>query len=259
MQQASAPPPSHSLPVSRQWYAEWFNDPAYHVLYQNHDDTEAKQAIDGLLRALKLPEGARLLDLACGRGRHARYLAHKGYDVTGLDISADSISAAQDYAHDGLHFYRHDMRKPFRIRYFDGILNFFTSFGYFDREADHLKTLQNVRLGLREEGVFLLDFFNAGYVRERLVESERRELGGYVFDISRRCDATHVYKRIAVRYPDGGRREFVERVRLYEAADFEALFARCGLRLCASYGDYALQDFDPANSPRLILVAEKKG
>lgn len=259
MQQASAPPPAPALPVSRRWYAEWFNDPAYHVLYQNHDDAEAQQAIDGLLRALELPEGARLLDLACGKGRHARYLALKGYDVTGLDISADSINAAQKYAHDSLHFYRHDMRKPFRIRYFDGILNFFTSFGYFDREADHLKTLQNVRLGLRDGGVFLLDFFNAVYVRERLVMNERRELGEYVFDISRRCDATHVYKRIAVQYPGGGRRVFTERVRLYEPADFEALFARSGLDLRASYGDYDLQDFDPANSPRLILIAQKKG
>ena len=259
-QASSAPLPSPSPPrVSRLWYADWFNNPAYHVLYQNHDETEARQAIDSLLCALRLPQEARLLDLACGKGRHARYLAQKGYDVTGLDISANSIATAQAYAHERLHFYRHDMRKPFRIRYFDAILNFFTSFGYFDREADHLRTLQNVSLGLTAQGLFLLDFFNARYVREHLVEAECKELDGYAFDIERRCDTTHVYKRIAVRYPDGCRREFTERVRLYELSDFEAMFALSGLQLRNAYGDYALQAFDPVGSPRLILIAEKKG
>ena len=74
-----------------------------------------------------------MLDVACGKGRHSRFLAEKGYDVTGIDLSEYSIGEALKYEAENLHFYRHDMRLPFWINYFDYAFNFFTSFGYFQQ------------------------------------------------------------------------------------------------------------------------------
>ena len=55
----------------KEWFASWFDSPYYHLLYQHRDDNEAKQFIGHLTEALDLPQGAKVLDLACGKGRHS--------------------------------------------------------------------------------------------------------------------------------------------------------------------------------------------
>ncbi len=65
--------------------------PYYHQLYFNRDDKEAAAFIDKLIEHLKPAPGATMLDVACGKGRHSIQLAGKGFDVTGIDLSEDSI------------------------------------------------------------------------------------------------------------------------------------------------------------------------
>jgi SAM-dependent methyltransferase len=242
--------------MQKEWFAEWFDSPYYHLLYQNHDEHEAQLALDNLLSALRLPAQARVLDLACGKGRHSRYLAECGYAVTGLDISFKSISYAAQFAHDGLEFYQHDMRLPFRTNYFDAVVNFFTSFGYFDSDADHVRTLRNVARGLRPEGQFLLDFFNARWVRQILVPQATKTVGGLTFHLQKRIENGHVFKHVEFE-TEGRHYKFEERVRLFELADFEHLFEQAGLRIHQVFGDYDLQEFDPEHSKRLIVLATK--
>ena len=236
------------------WYESWFDSPYYHILYKSRDESEARSFIDALLKVLRLPPRARILDLACGKGRFSRYLADKGFDVTGVDLSVESITYARQFERENLSFFTHDMRHPFRINYFDGIFSFFTSFGYFEKESDDLKTLKSARTGLVEGGVFVLDFFNAQYVESRLLGREEKELEGVRFRIHKYVDGLHVYKTIA--FEDRGTSfQFQERVRLLGLADFERLFRDAGMQLERTFGDYQLQAFDPAESPRLILVA----
>lgn len=242
--------------MASEWFATWFDSPYYHILYQSHDDKEARGFIDNLITPLALPSGARILDLGCGKGRHARYLAEKGFDVTGLDISAASIAFARHFEHDHLSFFQHDMRLPFRMNYFDGIVNIFTSFGYFDTDRDHLRTLVNVSKGLKPGGLFLLDFFNSNWVRQNLVPHEMKVLDGIEFHVRKTVRGNRVYKR--VDFTTGGRRfTFRERVRLFTLEDFKNLFQAAGLNLQHIYGDYSLQPFNPKDSSRLILIAQK--
>lgn len=242
--------------MPNEWFATWFDSPYYHILYQSHDDGEAQFFIDRLLHALALPPGARLLDLACGKGRHARYLAEKGFDVTGVDISPASIAFARTFEHPRLAFYQHDMRLPFRVNYFDGIVNMFTSFGYFDSDQDHLRTLTHVATGLKPGGLFLLDFFNSEWVRTHIVRREERTLDGITFHLRKSIRSGRIYKRVA--FETGGRKFlFRERVRLFALPDFQEMFQAAGLELQRTYGDYDLSPFDPAHSKRLILIAQK--
>jgi len=74
------------------WYKDWFNSPFYHKLYFERDDKEAEAFISRLIDHLKPATGSYMLDVACGRGRHSRILAGKGFRVTGIDISFDSIA-----------------------------------------------------------------------------------------------------------------------------------------------------------------------
>ncbi|MFN4257344.1 MAG: class I SAM-dependent methyltransferase [Saprospiraceae bacterium] len=242
--------------MKKEWFASWFDSPYYHTLYKNHDENEAKIAIDNLLRALDLPPGARVLDLACGKGRHSRYLAEKGFDVVGLDISEASILFARQFEHERLMFFQHDMRLPFRVNYFDAVVNFFTSFGYFETEAEHLAALKNVAKNLRPGGLFVLDFFNSEWVQRTLVREHTKTVDGIEFHWRKSIRDGHVFKK--VEFTTGGRHFFFrEKVRLFRLEDFEKLFAAAGLRLRQTFGGYDLSPFDPETSKRLILIAEK--
>ncbi len=56
------------------WFKDWFNTPYYHQLYFKRDDKEAAAFIDKLIGYLKPPANAKMLDVACGKGRHSLQL-----------------------------------------------------------------------------------------------------------------------------------------------------------------------------------------
>jgi SAM-dependent methyltransferase len=242
--------------MTKEWFTEWFDSPYYHILYKKHDEKEAQQALDNLLSALKLPAGARIMDLACGKGRHSRYLAEKGFDVTGLDISRQSIEFASQFENDMLAFYQHDMRLPFRHNYYDAILNFFTSFGYFDNDADHLRTLVNVARGIKRDGLFLLDYFNSDWVRTVIGPPEVKEIDGIAFHTDKWLDEKHVFKKVEFDAL-GDHYLFEERVRLFTLPELDAMMQKAGMCIESTYGDYGLAPFDAGQSKRLIIVAKK--
>ncbi|MCB0512464.1 MAG: class I SAM-dependent methyltransferase, partial [Bacteroidetes bacterium] len=78
---------------NKNWFELWFNSPFYHILYKNRDQNEANIFIDNMITKLKMDYG-KILDLACGKGRHAYYLAEKGFDVIGVDLAENSIKYA---------------------------------------------------------------------------------------------------------------------------------------------------------------------
>jgi SAM-dependent methyltransferase len=233
-----------------QWFASWFDSHYYHRLYAHRSDAEAAGFIDALVDRLQPEEHASILDLGCGAGRHAKYLASKGFCVTGLDLAASSIRTAQRWEFPGLRFLRHDMRLPFGRQAFDYIFNMFTSFGYFDDAAEHQGVVRNIANALRPGGFLVLDYLNVRHAEARLVPEEITEIDGVVYRVTRWSDATHFYKRIEVDDV-----EHVERVAKFTRGDFAAMFARAGLTIEAVYGDYALRPFDADSSPRLILMA----
>lgn len=240
-----------------EWFASWFDSPYYHQLYAHRDLTEAAGFIDALIARLDPAAGASMLDLGCGAGRHARRLATHGFDVTGLDLSADSIRQASTHADERLRFARHDMRVPFGFETFDYVLNLFTSFGYFDRAEDHLAVVRNIAAALRPGGALVLDYLNVTVAEAQLRPYETLERDGVRYAISRRSDAAHIYKLITV---SGGRSTAIaheERVAKFGLEDFRLILALYGLDIEAVYGDYAFGSFDPRSSPRLIVVARK--
>ena len=87
-----------------QWYASWFDTPFYHILYKDRDYAEAENFMHNLTEYLNIPEGGKILDLACGKGRHSVYLNKIGYEVTGVDLSENSINHAKQFENKTLHF-----------------------------------------------------------------------------------------------------------------------------------------------------------
>jgi SAM-dependent methyltransferase len=248
---------SHTPRVDN-WFANWFDSKHYHQLYAHRSDAEAAGFIDVLIDRLEPEEHASILDLGCGAGRHAKYLASKGYCVTGLDLSAASIRAARRSERPGLRFLRHDMRMPFGRAAFDYVFNMFTSFGYFEDADEHRSVVFNIATALRRGGRLVLDYLNVPYAEAHLTPAEVKEVDGVTYRITRWSDAFAFYKRIRIDEAPTGFVEHVERVAKFTLADFLAMFAHAGLTLEAVYGDYALQRYDARTSPRLILIARRE-
>lgn len=242
----------------KEWYKDWFNSIYYHKLYFDRDETEAQRFIGKLLQHLQPPAGSRMLDVACGRGRHSRYLASKGFDVTGIDISFDSIHFAKEFETDTLRFYQHDMRLPFWINYFDYAFNFFTSFGYFNTRREHDDAIRTIAQGLKPGGCVLFDYLNVHYVEDRLVPNETKQLNGTAYDIHRWQDEDFFYKRITVEDKNlTGAMEHTEKVAKFSLGDFTEMLAYQKVQVQEVFGDYELNAYDVRKTPRLIVVGKK--
>jgi SAM-dependent methyltransferase len=247
------------------WYKDWFNSPFYHKLYFERDEQEANSFIHTLINYLKPAPASKMLDVACGRGRHSRTLAEKGFCVTGIDISPTSIAFAKQFVQkdsfgetESLEFYQHDMRLPFRVNYFDYAFNFFTSFGYFNTMREHDDAVRTIANSLKENGIFVIDYLNVHYTEDKLVHHEEKTIEGTVYEIYRWQDKTHFYKKIIVSdalltYPE----EHTEKVAKFSLGDFTDMLSYQHLQVQEVFGDYQLGSYHLSAKPRMIVVAKK--
>ncbi|ADY52627.1 Methyltransferase type 11 [Pseudopedobacter saltans DSM 12145] len=242
--------------MPKEWFQNWFNSPFYHILYKQRDTEEAELFIDNLCTYLKPGEHTKMLDIACGKGRHSIYLNKKGYDVTGIDLSYNSIKYAKQFENDQLHFFVHDMRKLLYINYFDFSFNLFTSFGYFKTEKEHVSALKAFAKGLKKEGKLVLDYMNSQKIINNLVEKETKNIDGIDFHITRSVQNGKIVKTIDF-YKDGKNYSYKEEVNDFKLDDFEKLFSLSGLKIEKLFGDYHLNEFDINSSDRLIFVCTK--
>lgn len=237
---------------TQKWYTSWFDTPFYHILYKDRNHQEAQHFMDNLTNYLNLPDNARILDLACGKGRHSIYLNSLGYDVTGADLSENSIAEASKSSNDTLHFKVHDMRDTCEEKY-DAIFNLFTSFGYFENDADNLTTLKAIHKSLIETGFACIDFMNVDYVIENLVADEVKTVENIDFHIKRYVKENHIYKEISFIF-EKEKYHFTEKVQALRLADFEEMMEEAGIYLLDIFGNYKLQKFFKNQSERLIMI-----
>jgi SAM-dependent methyltransferase len=240
------------------WFENWFGSPYYRILYQNRDELEAQEFVEQLLRSLEPPAGCRMLDIACGEGRFAKQLAEHGYDVTGIDISPLSIATAKAYEDEHLHFFVQDMRLPFYTNYFDYAFNFFTSFGYFVHDRDHILAAKSFAGALKKDGILVIDYLNHENVTANLVPEESVQRGSYTFHITRRLERNHFIKEISFTDADNNPRHFTESVAAFSLGDFTRMLRPAGMVPIGVYGDYSLNPYHPTDSPRLIMIFKKK-
>ena len=245
------------MPVTKEWFNTWFDSPYYHILYHDRDEKEASFFLENLFAKINIIPGGLVLDLACGKGRHSLILHQKGFDVTGIDFSEKNIAYAQKSEEAGLSFFKHDMRDPFRVNYFDVVLNLFTSFGYFKTKNENEKVMRNVVMMLRPGGLFVLDFMNVKVALKKMTGEETKKISGIDFHIVRSAAEGMIRKEI--RFTDRGcSYDFTEEVQALDKKDLENYFERSGLKPVHLWGNYALDPFDEEHSERLILAGIKK-
>jgi len=244
------------MAYSEDWYVEWFDSAYYHILYQHRDEEEAALFIRHLFEYLNVPKTQKVLDLACGKGRHAQQIHLLGYDVLGLDLSVESIKQAKLLEDRGMAFLQGDMRDlPFKAE-FDLVLNLFTSFGYFEEDAHDQITINSIAAALKENGLVVIDYLNILPTVKQLPVSKIEKRGSLEFKIEKSIHGKFICKRI--QFEDLGKTySYEEFVKCLKKERFEQMFVKAGLKLLHLFGDYKMEGYEKDHSPRLILIAQK--
>ena len=234
------------------WYQEWFGE-EYLELYSHRDDTEAKQQVAFVRQQFGVADGT-LLDMACGMGRHLTLLKQAGYTAIGCDLSFVLLrNGIREYG--PMPVTRADMRLlPFCSASLGGLVNFFTSFGYFADERENQHVVSEMSRVLKRGAPFLFDYLNVHRELEQLVQKERRATPLGEVQIERWFDASDrsFNKRITI-----GSKRYLERVRGYDLDEITAMFISCGLMIRTAFGDFDGTLFT-RTSPRLIVVGRKE-
>lgn len=238
------------------WFENWFNSPYYHILYKNRNEKEAQVFVNNLVQHLQIAKGSTLIDIGCGKGRHATNFNSLGLVVVGVDLSQNSIAAASKNENDTLKFAVHDMREVYHKNSFDVVTNLFTSFGYFEKIEDEQKAIIAMANNLKAEGVLIIDFMNVKKVIPNLILNEQKVIDNITFNITRKVEGDHIIKDVEII--DGLKKQkFQEKVKAINLADFSDYIRVAGLKIIDIFGNYKLENFNANSSDRLILICKK--
>jgi SAM-dependent methyltransferase len=251
--------------VDSRWYAGFFDDQWLAMRDEVTPPERTQREVDFALEVLAPPSGARVLDVACGHGRHSLELARRGFRVTGVDLSEPSLTLAREAAAAeelDVELVHSDMREiPFREE-FDAAVNLFTSFGYFENEHEDERALAAIALSLKPGGALLLETVN-GAALLRVFRAEtwsELEDGTLMLEhrsydlLTGRNDVVWTFVR-----PDGSRSELRHSLRLYTVAELASMLHRVGLEIERSWGGWDGSELTLDSGIRFLVLARKAG
>ena len=245
------------------WYEHTFGR-EYLSLYRHRDDAEAAEDVAHIVRLIRPPRHRPLLDLCCGAGRHLVAFRRAGYDhLTGLDLSEDLLAAARTRLHTegmtDIRLIRADMRAIPGDGAYATIVSLFTSFGYFEDDAQDARVLHAVCRALRPGGTFLLDTLNRDAIVGSLVPSEERQLGTKLLRVRRRIssDGRRVEKLTRISQPGSPETVYRESVRMYTCDELRRMLSDAQFANVRCYGALDGRVYTP-DAPRLVVSAARK-
>jgi|WetSurMetagenome_2_1015567.scaffolds.fasta_scaffold194278_2 cyclopropane fatty-acyl-phospholipid synthase-like methyltransferase len=242
-----------------EWFKDWFNTKEYLNVYQHRNESDAEDHIKLILENVKIHSGAKILDMACGAGRHALILARKDFELTAIDLSENLISIAEKSAQDEnlkINFVQSDIREFETEEKFNLVINLFTSFGYFESDEENFAVLQKAYDLLVDDGFFVLDFFNSHFLQKNLVEFSEENLDNAEIHQYRKIKDNRVTKKIVIT-KNGSLSNYEESVRMYTKDELVGAIQNIGFDIYKTFGDFLGNEFDKLSSPRLIMICKK--
>jgi ubiquinone/menaquinone biosynthesis C-methylase UbiE len=219
--------------------------------------------VNGLYNLLQLSPTSRVIDIACGHGRHAVALAERGPDVIGLDFAVALLNRARHLTagpRTQVRWIRGDMRRlPFRSEC-AGAAIVMDAFGFFETEEEHEAVLREAARVLTAGGHLGLKVLNGGPVLDTFRERDREERDGTVVAVSRTLtlDPPRMTERISIS-GTRGHGEYERRQRLYRVEELRAALEHAGF---AFVGVFARPDgtpFEPTQSSTMWIVGQRCG
>ena len=252
---------SKKLRGVQEWWESFFDDSYGRMGLEVIEEERTKKEVNFIVDALALKKSERILDLACGTGRHALELARRGFTgVTGLDYTEEYLEKAhaQKTAEDlNVRFLQGDMRDiPFENQ-FDACFNYFTSFGFFADPRDNEKVIASVAKALKPGGRFLLETIHRDQMVRNFVRQGWYERNGeYVlkkFDVDL-TTSTLISTWTYIREGKATSREV--KLRMYSLHEIIAMLERNRLKFVDVWGN---KEKGPLtwDHHRMIIVARK--
>lgn len=245
--------------MKKNWYDEWFNTAEYLEVYKHRNESDAEKHINFILSKIELKPNAKILDMACGAGRHSILLAKKGFDVAGVDLSENLLNEAiKNSASEGLNikFIKSDIRDFKSNDTYDLILNLFTSFGYFESDDENYRVFYKAFEMLNASGIFVLDFFNKHFLLRNLIPLSEEIKNGKKIVQKRFVRQGRVEKIIEITF-NGHTKTFRESVKLYSAEQLKNKLLDIGFEIVHTFGDFDGNDFNQDFSERFIVFCRK--
>lgn len=246
------------------WYKDFYTK--FYLTYfhrKKEDISKTKKEISFICNVLKLPKKAKILDLACGPGRHALELSQRKFDVTGVDFNKQFLKIAHKKAQERglpLKLIQCDMRfLPFQDE-FDAIICMYTSFGYFIKERENVKVLRAVLKSLKREGLFLLDLPNKKWTLNNVSGKTWQKIKNeYVLENRSFDKKRKIFKNeITILSLKGRLKTVCTFLHLYDLQEIRNKLKSQGFKILKIYGDYDTKvKFDCIKSPRMIILAKK--
>ena len=243
----------------KEWFENWFASKEYLDVYNHRNSTDAEKLIRLILNVITLKKKSKVLDAACGTGRHSIILAKKGFDVTAFDLSKTLLNIGKSKAEElglSINFINADIRKFFLDIQFSLIVNLFTSFGYFETDKENYSFVKNAFTMLQKDGWYVLDFLNKTYVEKNLIPYSEKKVNSKVIIENRKISAGRVIKNIQILEGEN-QLNFVESVRLYSADDIIENFENIGFKVEKIFGSYSGEEYSKEDSKRLIIIFKK--
>lgn len=242
-----------------EWFEEWFNTEEYLAVYRHRNEEDAVNLYKLITKNILLEQGSKVLDLACGAGRHSILFAENGFNVTSVDISDNLLNVARKTASErglNINFIKSDFRKLNLNEKFHLIINLFTSFGYFESDDENEMVIKLVSNHLVNNGYFVIDFFNVVYLRNNLIPVSYDKIEGNIVKQERVFEGNRIVKKIMIN-KKAGKKLHYESVRIYCKDELAALLLNNGLEIQKIFGDYLGNEFDEVKSQRIIIIAKK--
>ncbi|QTA38420.1 class I SAM-dependent methyltransferase [Thermosipho ferrireducens] len=222
-------------------------------------EERTKKEVDNIISLLAPKPSQKIIDIACGHGRHSIELSKRGFDVTGVDIMEDFLAIARKEAKrqkTNVSFLKKDMRNLNFKEDFDIALLLFTSFGYFSDE-ENKTILKNVHRTLKHGGKLLFDIPNRDSRATLFKESVLEVDNDLMIDFPKfnPLNGRLKVRRLIIR--DNQKREFTYEIRIYNLTEINELLLSAGFKLLEVYGNWEKEKFT-ATSPRIIIIAEKQ-
>lgn len=241
------------------WFKDWFSAEEYLDVYKHRDEEDARRLLNLILKNTNLRPSSKVLDAACGAGRHSLYLLGKDLDVVGFDLSKTLLKRAKIEAwkkNINLNLFCADLRNTGLKKKFDLAINLFTSFGYFESDEENFAFPSTAYKILNPGGFYVLDYLNREYILKTLVPYSVKKINGKKIIEQRKIDRERIIKEITIN-DDEEEKCFYESVKLYGKEKIIMKFEKIGFKLFRLFGEYDGSEYDPQNSSRLILFFNK--
>jgi SAM-dependent methyltransferase len=244
------------------WYETFFDEHWLAISSHTHPPEKSAAEVEFLIEQLGLEHGQRVLDIPCGHGRHSVELARRGLRVVGVDLNSEPLELARMAAREAgvqVDLRRVDMREIEFREEFDAVLNLWTSFGYFESEAEDRLVLDRAWRALRPGGALVIETINLHGVLRRFEPRAWHDLGGGRLLLEERAFdpwTGKMHSGWTLVEPSGERIEMAFATRTYTLVELSGMMAAAGFDVERAWGDYQGSDYG-VDSRRMIVLARR--